>query len=380
MTAVAQAGPTIARDWDPPAAFPLARLEGGPRDVGRAHGRTFGDRVLGSIRVHRGVIERSGLPWPEALALGEKGRLLMQLVEPALAEELEAIAEGAEVDPREIFAINFRVGLTRVATPPAPVAEEPVCTTAAAIGAVTADGHTLLAQNWDQNSALQANLVVIEQRMPGQPALLYVTEAGRLFLHGMNEAGVGVVGNALSCDRPTKPERAGVSSGSRRRALRHTSLAAAHRAIVDTPSVTSGNHLLADSTGAAVDIEAVPDDAFSIEPEDGILVHSNHFLHPRAKETLVDKMVTLHPSTIYRESQVREALAEKRGSLTIADVQAALKDHHGFPVAVCTHPHPGSSGGTSHTLASTVMDLNDRRMFTAPGPACLGTYTEYRFS
>jgi isopenicillin-N N-acyltransferase-like protein len=380
MTTPAQAEPTIARDWDPPAAFPLGRFEGGPRDVGRAHGRTFGDRVLGSIRAHRASIERTGLAWPDALVWAQKGRELMELLDLKLADELTGIAEGAEVDPREIFAINFRVALTRVTAQSEKMPEIAECTTGAAMGAVTADGHTLLAQNWDQSSELQANLVVIEQRIPGQPALLFVTEAGRMILHGMNDAGVGIVGNSLSCDRPTQPVKSAASATARRRALRHTSVAAAHRTMIDTTHGTSGNHLLADSTGEAYDVEAIPDGAFSLEPENGVIAHSNHYLHPEARTTIVDKNVKAHPSTIYRESRLRGALSDGRGTLTVADVQTALRDHYGFPTSVCTHPHPNGRGGTGHTLASTVMDLNDRRMFTAPGPACLGTYTEYRFS
>lgn len=201
-----------------------------------------------------------------------------------------------------------------------------------------------------------------------------------MILHGMNDAGVGIVGNSLSCDRPTNPVKSISSATARRRALRHTTVVAAHRTIMDTTHGTSGNHLLAGSTGEAFDIEAIPDDAFSLEPEGGVIAHSNHFLHPLAQATIVDKNVKAHPNTIHREARLRAALEEGRGKLTIAGFQAALKDHYGFPLSVCTHPHPTSRGGTGHTLASTVMDLNDRRMFTAPGPACLGTYTEYRFS
>lgn len=380
MTATAEAAARVARDWDPPAAFPLARFEGLPRDVGRAHGRTFGDRVLGSIRAHRRSIEQTGLAWSDALVWGQKGREYLEILDRKLAEELVGMAEGAEVDPREIFAINLRVALTRVATAPKPVPEMAECTTGAATAAATADGHTLLAQNWDQSSELQANLVVIEQRIPGQPALLFVTEAGRMMLHGMNDSGVGIVGNSLACDRPTHPVKSVSSATARRRALRHTSVAAAHRTIMDTTHGTSGNHLLAGADGQAFDIEAIPDDAFSLEPNEGVIVHSNHFLHPGAKAAVVDKHVKAHPSTIHREARLREALEARRGKLTIADIQDALKDHYGFPVAVCTHPHPNGRGGTGHTLASTVMDLNDKRMLTAPGPACLGTYTEYRFS
>lgn len=370
----------IERDWNPPAAFPHGKFEGAPSDVGRAHGRTFGEQVQGSIRVHKGGIEKTGLAWSDALAWADKGRALMQLVDPRLAEELDGIATGAEVDRRELYAINFRVVMSRLARQAELETQTHECTTAAALGSVTANGHTLLAQNWDNKSELQANLVVIEQRTAGEPALLFVTEAGRLFLHGMNDAGVGIVGNALACDRPTQPEKSGAASGVRRRALRHTSLAAAHRVIIDSPHGTSGNHLLADSTGVAVDVEAIPDGCFSLEPEDGIIAHSNHFLHPEAKAAITDTMSDVQTNTVLREARLRTALLEKRGALTISDVQSALRDHDGYPVSVCSHPHPTSDGRSGHTLSSTVMDLNEGRMFVAPGPACLSTYTEYRFS
>lgn len=266
---------------------------------------------------------------------------------------------------------------------PAPSTERE-CTTAAAFGVATADGHTLLAQNWDQASEQQPNMVVIEQRIAGERALLFVTCAGRLFLHGMNDAGVGIVGNAIACDRPTQPERAprtGDAPGTRRRALRHDSAEAACKSIIDTPAGTSNNHLIADAGGTAMDLEVVPNDAFRVDPSsDGVIAHANHFVHPTAKATLVDVNRQKFPDSLVREDRLRTGLESRRGRITLSDVKAALADHHGHPVSVCSHPHPNPSGEISFTLASTIMDLNDRRMFVAPGPACLGTYTEYRFS
>ncbi len=368
---------SVARDWNPPAAFPFGRFEGSPRDVGRGHGRAFGEQVRGSIRVHRASIEKTGLAWPEALVWSDRARETMKLIEPKLAEELEGVAEGAEVDHRELFAINFRVSLSRLAAQP--VKAEAECTTGVITGEATADGHTLLAQNWDQNSELQANLVVIEQKIAGEPALLFVTEAGRLFLHGMNDAGVGVVGNALTCDLPTQPERT-LMWGGRRRALRHTTFAAAYRSMIDAPTGTSGNHLLADSTGAAADIEAIPGDFFTLEPKNGVLAHSNHYLSPKAKDVIVDVGLAQHPNSLHREERLRTQLTDKLGRITVDDVKEALRDHFGHPTSVCVHPHPNGRGGTGHTLSSTVMDLNARKLFNAPGPTCLGTYTEYTFS
>ena len=369
-------------DWTPPTAFPSGRFEGAPRDVGVAHGRAFGDQILRTISIQRGKITRTGLPWENALVWAENARAVMQSHEPRLVEEIDGIAHGAEVDRREAFAINLAVTLQRMLSP-APATELRECTTTAAFGTATADGHTLLAQNWDQASEQQENMVVIEQRTAGEPALLFVTCAGRLFLHGMNDAGIGIVGSAIACDRPTLPERSprtGDAPGTRRRALRLESAEAACKSIMDTPSGTSNNHLIADARGTAMDLEVVPDDAFRVDPSDGVIAHANHFVHPRAKATLVDLNVQKFPDSLIREERVRTGLESRRGRITIADVKAALSDHHGHPVSVCSHPHPNPSGEISFTLASTIMDLNDRRMFVAPGPACFGTYTEYRFS
>jgi len=370
------------QDWTPPPAFPFGRFEGTPHDVGVAHGRAFGDQILRTICIQRGKISRTGLAWEKALEWAENARAVMQSHEPRLVEEIDGIAVGAEVDRREAFAINLAVTLARLLSP-APSTEMRECTTAAAFGAATADGHTLLAQNWDQASEQQANMVVIEQRTAGERALLFVTCAGRLFLHGMNDAGVGIVGNAIACDRQTQPERSprtGDAPGTRRRALRLDSAEAACRSIIETPAGTSNNHLIADAGGVAMDLEVVPNDAFRVDSTGGLIAHANHFVHPTAMMTLVDVNRKRFPDSLVREDRLRTGLESRLGQITVADVKAALADHHGHPVSVCSHPHPNPSGEISFTLASTIMDLNDRRMFVAPGPACLGTYTEYRFS
>lgn len=368
---------TAIRDIEPPRAFPFLRTEGGPRDVGRQHGQAFGETILGSIVAYRGKFDAIGLPWEEALKIAGRSGDFLRALDPALAEELDGIAEGAEVDPREILAINIRTGLMRMVE--VAVAEDHECTTAAVLGSATADGHTLMGQNWDQSGVLQANTVVMEQHVTGEPALLFVTEAGILFRHGINDAGVGICGNALRTDLEAPADQGAPSPVPRRRALRHTNLADAHRALIETPRSHSGNHMMADAAGNAVDVEAVPGNAFSVEPEAGVLVHSNHFQHPDAEGAFDDRGRRTHPDTLYRDCRVRDALTAKRGTISMDDIREALQDHHGYPKSVCRHPDPGSDA-IGYTLVSSVIDLNDRRMLTAPGPACVGTFTEYRFT
>jgi len=368
---------TAIRDVSPPAAFPFLRSEGLPRDVGLAHGRAFSDRVHGSIGVYKRKFDKIGLPWPQALDIAERNLAFLRSLDPALVDEMDGIAAGAEADPREIYLINIRTGLTRMVEEGTD--EDHECTTAAILGTATANGHTLMAQNWDQNAECQPNTVVIEQHIAGEPALLFVTEAGILFRHGMNDAGVGAVGNALRSNREQRADRGTTSGIARRRALRCTNLADAVRTLTETPRSHSGNHILADAAGGAVDIEAIPGRAFEVHPVDGIVVHSNHFLNAEAQQAVEDRGPKSHPDTLFRDCRLRDALAARRGSITMDDVREALQDHHGYPVSVCRHPDPNADS-RGYTLVSSVIDLNDRRMLTAPGPACVGIYTEYRFS
>lgn len=365
-------------DIVPPTALRFLRTEGSPFEVGSAHGGEFAVEVRRSFDVYRDKFAEIGIPWEAALDLAVKAGDGLRELDPALAEELDGIAVGADVDPREVLTINIRTALTRMVE--ARSAEDHECTTAAVLPAATANGHTLLAQNWDQQGRCQENTVIIEQHIPGQPALLFVTEAGILFRHGMNDAGIGIAGNALRSDREGRADQGAPAPVARRRALRHDNLADARRTLESTPRSHSANHLMADGAGAAVDIESVPGETFAVEPQDGVLVHSNHFQNPTACSTLVDRGPAAHPDTLFRDCRVRDHLNDRHGSITVEDVREALKDHHGYPVSVCRHPADPTSPTAGWTLVSSVLDLTERRMWTAPGPPCVGTYTEYAFT
>lgn len=362
----------------PPVQFPFARFEGTPTEVGRSHGRTFGEQIHRNIARCRAEFDGNGFTWQRALSYGDGAFAKLSELDPDLAAELGGIAEGAEADMRDIATINIRTSLKRMIDLASEDDHE--CTTTAALPGATADQRTLLAQNFDQRGATQENIVVIEQHLPGQPALLFVAEAGMLFSSGMNDAGIGVVGNALRSELEGSADSGMPSPVARRRALRETSLAAARSAFEATPRAHSGNHLFADAAGSAVDLEAVPGNVFAVDPVDGVLSHSNHFLSEEAASTLRDRGREAHPDTLYRDCRVRDTLGERRGAITVDDVVTALKDHHGYPKSVCRHAPDPTAPTAGWTVVSMVMDLTDRRMWVAPGPACIGTYTDYAFS
>lgn len=364
---------------DPPRVFPMIRSEGSAWDVGFNHGRRLGDLVALSVAYYRNRLESLGLDWDGVLRVSGENGDRVRLFDPQIADELAGIAKGAEQDPRAILALNIRTSLARIAQPGAILAENHECTTCAVLPAATADGHVFMLQNWDQKAELQAFTAVFEQHIEGEPAMLYVAEAGRLIQHGLNDAGVGVCGNQITARIPAQMDYAAIGALARRRALRHVSLDGAVRAVIDTPRAISQNHLLADSSGRAIDLEVIPGRVYQVAPEDDILVHSNHFLHPQAQIDFVDAGPVQTPHTLHRAARMREILVPCHGRIGLKDLRGALADHSGHPDGICRHPAE-SQDELGHTLASTIIDLTSLRLATAPGPACVGTYTEYGFS
>jgi isopenicillin-N N-acyltransferase like protein len=358
--------------------FPVIDVSGSAHDMGVQHGRLAQGLIDASVRLYRERFEReNGLSWGRVLELAGRAREAIAAYDPEAMAEIEGIAEGSGYPLHAIVALNTRTELLAYAhqVDPAEVPDE--CTSAAVLTSATADGHVLLGRNWDQTLACLDNTLVVRARPSHTPALIYLTEAGILIREGVNEAGIGVTGNLLVCDRDGRAVEGMPVGVVRRRVLRHGTLDEAVQEVLDAPCGHSVNHLIADAAGAAIDLETVPGDVFRVGPEDGVLVHSNHFRDPRAASTVTDTAPTRSPSSLYRDARVREHLAARHGAIGVADLQAAFRDHHGFPDSVCNHPREGTGKPPTGSVASTVMDLTERAMWIAPHPVCENPYTRY---
>ena len=358
--------------------FPFVQVEGTPFEAGHQHGELLGDRVAVSIDHYRARFEdwlRTG--WNAVLDLTDQIRAPIMGFAPDLMAEMEGIAAGSENPVSAILALNARTSLMRMTADS--VGRSIVeCTTGAILPARTADGHTMLFGNWDQHLRCMDNSAVVEVRVTGRPPVLMLTEAGALIRTGFNAAGLGITGNSLSCDRDGEGFDGIPWPVVRRRVLHHERLDHAVEAVRSAPRSHSGNHVIADAAGSAVDLEATPVEVFAIAPEDGILVHSNHFLSPDAAAHVVDEMVSRSPSTCDRLGRVDSGVRSKRGGVDLETIEAALSDHSGFPDSVCAHPGPGRPN--AQTIASHVSDLTTRTLRISSGPPCANPYHEYQLA
>ncbi len=350
------------------APFPLVEIEGGARERGRQYGRLAAERIEESLRVYMAAWAAGDAA--SRAALLERARAFEPVIGdryPDLLEEMRGIAEGCGRTLPEIVALNARTELLFG------TAGEGGCTGAVILPALTG-GPTLIGQNWDWRPACRATAIVLRVTPDRGPAFLTFVEAGMLARSGMNAAGLGLCGNFLTSDQDHR-QRGVPIPVIRRAILASSSLPAAVGEVLRAPRAFSSNHLLAHRDGEAIDLEAAPADVFPLFPEEGLLVHANHF--KAAGGRVRDTGLPRFPDSLFRDRRVRRRLLERGAPLGVGDLQAALRDHFGRPDSVCRHRAPRPDGTEIETVASVVMDLEAGDLWLCPGPVCENEYRRY---
>jgi isopenicillin-N N-acyltransferase-like protein len=364
--------------------FPHVRVAGGPRERGRAYGEQARDRVHLSVDAYREVFAtEAGWDWPTVRAHAREYALPIKRFDPRYLDEIDGIAEGAGLDQEDVLAINVRTEIMfaakarQAADPSRRVGE---CTAFAVTPDRSADGHTLVGQNWDWLLHAEDTVVVLEAEQDDGPDYVTVVEAGLLAKTGMNSSGIGLVTNALASDAD-----AGVPGVPYHVALRAVldaeTISDAYAALQGGYRSSSANYLVAHRDGLAVDIEGAPGDfdrLYLTFPSHGVLLHANHFLSPRF--TGRDVGLWVMPDSPFRLEQIGTAVAGD-GPLSLDTFRLALADHANFPSGVCCHPDtrfaPVDQGTT---VASVLMDLDDRTMWVADGHPCTAPYRRLEYA
>jgi isopenicillin-N N-acyltransferase like protein len=368
--------------------LPFLRLEGGPLECGRQHGRRARPAIDHNVALYLRRFEEDGRI--DRAEIRRRASAYLEVIErenPAYGAEMRGIAEGSRHDLLDIVAVNVRyeilytefvrVGLERELAPGVGG-----CTAFAVLPSHTANGHLLIGQNWDWIPEVRG--AVVAARREGLPGSLGFTEAGIAGAKiGVNEAGIGLAINGLVTDR---------DSWSRLRkpfhvrcweVLASTTLPEALRAVAGSARACSANFVVGKAGGAdaeVVDIEAAPDTEFRLEPEDGFLVHANHFTHPDAG-SIHQPLADDRPSTFHRYARMRELLQDAVGAsrpVRVDDLKGFLRDHDGEPSSVCRHVDASKPPNWRYeTVVSAILDVDAGELFLASGPPCTARYRRY---
>jgi isopenicillin-N N-acyltransferase-like protein len=370
-------------------AFPHVRVAGAPRARGRQYGEQARDRVRRSIEAYDEVFDHyAGWRWTDVRLEAARYADAIQTFEPRYLEEIHGIAEGAGVGFEDILGINVRTEVMFAAKARAAAAQSQGvadgrpdgCSAFAVLPTASSDGHTLIGQNWDWLLHSFDTVVVLEASQDEAPDFVTVVEAGLLAKTGMNSSGIGLVTNALvtEADRgePGVPYHLVL-----RAILDAENLSDAYASVQRGVRASSANYLVASVDGLAVDIEAAPGDfsrLFLLFADDGVLLHTNHFVSPAFDAK--DVSLWVMPDSPFRLERLRGSV-RRASKLSIGDFQAILADHANHPSGICCHADarmdPLDQGAT---VASILMDLDRRRMWVADGHPCTTPYRELDFA
>jgi len=351
-------------------AFPLIEAAGSPFERGRDYGRGAADRITISVGIYEEPLARQGLPWETVRTIAGRYLPRLETFSPSLTEEIRGIAAGCERPVEDIVALNARTELLYDKSLREGLDDLPPdgCTGAIVLPGNTADGHMLHGQNWDWLDACKDSAVVVRMTYEDGSRVLTFVEAGILARAGMNSHGIAITGNFLNT--PSRPADGAVPIPLvRRRVLEAPTLFQAVGEVLNSPRSFCNNMMLSDAAGEAVDLETTPEEAFWELPEQGLLVHANHFRTQAARAKLQDTGLMASPDSIYRDRRVEAHLRQRAGQVTRGDLQDAFADTYGAPRGVCRSPTPETNErAPTSTVASLIMDTTAGFMWLARAP------------
>ena len=318
------------------ASIPVLHVAGGHREVGRAVGAATAPVLREAVAFDAALPD--GRSRGEQLALAALYRAATRAGTPWLVEEIDGAAEGAGVDPLELFASSVEEIWTVRPSQPGTGERVPGRCSDLVIGPpFTADDHLWVAHTNDLDEASEAQLVAVEWRVPGEPVVFSVG-IGPWISVGWNGAGLSLSGNELT----PNDERVGVPRllmGREQLTARTLDDAVAMALRPDRAS--SYNTVFAHRDGRVVNVEGSGGDAVvRVIGAGETLAHTNHYVEPAMLRYEGDPAYARRSAIRYQRgcALLAGAATAGPGSVTPAVLRAWLSDHDGAPASICRHP------------------------------------------
>ncbi|MFH9135348.1 C45 family autoproteolytic acyltransferase/hydolase [Streptomyces sp. NPDC017524] len=365
--------------------LPVIEISGSPLERGRQYGEAVRPQLHASLGYYEEAFGRSaGLTWDKVTARAARWLEPVSAYAPHLVEEMRGIADGAGADLLDVLALNARgeviydksfAEIAADGSGEGPADEEPAegCTSFAAYGPASGDGHVYAGQNWDWRAGVADTVVMIRIVQPPRPTLIMQVEAGQIGRQGANSAGIAFNANGLGGrfdDRIGLPQTV-----VRRTVLDQDNIADALDVLCRTRAHIASNALLTCREGFAIDLETTPAGHGWMYPTDGLLVHGNHYQAGIPAPLAAAGYRPMSSDSLVRVPRAEQGLAALRHSTGPDEsrklIRRAMSDHLGHPESLCTHPDPRRPA-VEHwtTLVSSLADLTTGDYHVTAGTPC----------
>jgi hypothetical protein len=253
------------------------------------------------------------------------------------------------------------------------------CTSFAAWGGATGNGHLITGRNFDWEAAevfSRDRVVVMCEPDEGIPyiSLAWAGMAG--VVSGMNRAGVSVTLNGAPSSLPS--ETATPVAIVARDLLQHSqNLAQALDTIRNAKVFVSTLWLVGSRVdGKFVVVEKTPDATHVREPENDSIICANHFQTSGLDNGARNLKYIREATSISRQSRMSELVQQERGKLNPESAAAILRDRNLPGGAFAGNGHRGALNALIATHA-TVMDLSEGIFWAASPPNQLGKFVAF---
>ena len=345
----------------------IVKLSGNSRRRGLEHGRLLGQPIQTAIDFYRQLFKQH-----LGIDLAEIRRRATRFIEPTartspeLMSEYEGIADGSGQTLEDIFALSARYEITYESI------RLGECSNVFVGPQCTAQGHTLLGQNWEWRPEVMDFRAVMIARCDDLPDHIMVTECGQPGKYGLNEHGLGVTETGLSCSSQR-------SVGDNlfvvvmRKMLACRDLDQTRQMVYRYPPEATISFFAADDRGHGVNLEALPSGVFERE----LCAHEIdwHTNHSRLTEE-----PCLFEDSLVRGRRWRELIDTAR-PVTVPLLGRWLADTENGYNSICRAPDPGRAHTPTwlQTLCSVVLDLKTREVWISDGLSSEQPYQRFGF-
>jgi isopenicillin-N N-acyltransferase-like protein len=351
----------------------LIRVVGSHREIGRQIGEACRPQIAHSLSNARSLLDTAfdtlQLTWDGAQIQARKYIPFAQERYPQYIEELEGIAEGANVEFDDLAFLN---GMEAVTTDALHLTK---CTSMAVNQERSADGHVLMAHNEDWVPEDEPDVFILHVTPDHEPPFLAMTYGGLLPNIGLNAYGI-----AQLCDSVYPSDcRIGIPRLIASRAvLAAPTPAEAIRYMLAPHRAAGYNHLLVHESGEMYNVEVSARKFAVLYAHEGYLVHTNHYLDTgmQAVESEPDELV----STRVRYFRALRLLRTTEQH-TPESLQTIMRDHVNFQDSICNHPVADDRPlDREKTITGLLIDLTARTMLACWGNPCTNPFYKYELT
>tara|TARA_Y100000758_G_scaffold296886_1_gene256276 strand:+ start:4062 stop:5147 length:1086 start_codon:yes stop_codon:yes gene_type:complete len=350
--------------------FPELTVAGTPINMGRQIGEHFRSHIIELSdlvldRFNKGTTQP--ISWERAEEVARRSFGRVEEMFPGPLDELRGTAESSGVSLDRLMVLNARNMLGDTSEG---------CTSIMVGSEASESGKGFAGQNWDNDPAMGPLSAVITRKGEGFSSFTSWMQPGIIAYMGFNSVGIGICMNALNgpSDSTGIPWYFFVRS-----ILESSSSVDAVSAVESSPRALTANAAMITVEGP-LNLEITPGSVESIQAEsDGVLVHTNHCIHPSLESNNVEFGDRIYGQSFDRRDRGQAILGEKMatGKLTLDHAKALLSDHDGFPTSICRHPNDEPTSGWQRSVVSILLEPGDNRMHVSNGNPCESKYETY---